>query len=232
MDPQQLFVDERLTGLCVFCGAFPDSRDHCPSRVLLDEPLPPNLPVVEACASCNNSFSMDEQYLACLVESALCGSAEPEGVSRTKVKRILTENSALTDRLKRSRFLDNSGNLVWEADLERVRNVVLKLARGHIAYDLCLPKLEDPDEVTILPLVVMSDEQRSDFESPTSDATALWPEIGSRAFIRAAKQWSNEPPSDWIVIQPGRYRYMVSQSSGDFAQIVLSEYLACRVAWQ
>ena len=217
--------------MCVFCGTTPDSRDHCPSKVLLDEPLPPNVPVVQACDSCNNSFSMDEQYLACLIETALCGSAEPEGVSRAKVKRILTENPALVTRVKQSKRLDSSGNMMWEAELERVRNVIIKLARGHMAYELSLPKLEDPDEVTILPLILMSDKQRSNFESPTSGAPELWPEIGSRAFIRAANRWPDQSSSNWLVVQAGRYRYMVSQTSGNFAQIVLSEYLACRVAW-
>ncbi len=231
MDPRKLFVDERQSGYCVFCGGAPESQDHCPSKVLLDEPLPPDLPVVDACAECNNSFSLDEQYLACLIECALCGSATPDGVSRPKVRRILTECPALVVQLNESKRMDNSGNVVWQPDIGRVQNILLKLARGHIAHELSLPKLERPDKPAILPLIAMSDQQRSEFESPNGGDTALWPEIGSRAFIRAAKQWSKSPSSAWTVIQPGRYRYMVSQSDGDFVQIVLSEYLACRVSW-
>ena len=71
MDPRHLFMDERLTGMCVYCGAQPETRDHVPSKVLLDEPYPPELPVVGACEKCNASFSMDEQYLACFL--VLCG---------------------------------------------------------------------------------------------------------------------------------------------------------------
>lgn len=82
MDPRQLFVDERLTGFCVYCGAAPESGDHCPSKVLLDEPFPPNLPVLDACADCNNHLSLDEQYIACLIETVICGSANPDDVSR------------------------------------------------------------------------------------------------------------------------------------------------------
>src|SRR3989442_243424 len=95
MDPKQLFYDTRLKGSCVYCGCAPESRDHCPSRVLLDEPFPSDLPVVEACTRCNGSFSKDEQYLACLIECVLCGSVEPDRIRRPKIRRILLENPAL-----------------------------------------------------------------------------------------------------------------------------------------
>lgn len=66
MDPRHLFVDKRLTGICVYCGGEPSTRDHVPSKVFLDEPYPENnLPVVPACETCNNSFSLDEE-VCCL----------------------------------------------------------------------------------------------------------------------------------------------------------------------
>ena len=74
MDPRKLFVDERLTGKCIYCGRNPETRDHVPSRVLLDKPFPDNLPVVDACRTCNEDFSQDEEYLACLIECAICGT--------------------------------------------------------------------------------------------------------------------------------------------------------------
>ncbi len=64
MDPKKLFIDERLKGNCAYCGAVADSRDHIPSRVLLDEPYPENIPVAESCTKCNGGFSSDEEYLA------------------------------------------------------------------------------------------------------------------------------------------------------------------------
>lgn len=180
---------------------------------------------------CNNSFSLDEQYLACLIECAVCGSADPHDVSRPKIKRILAEHAALGTLLKMSGKTNDSGNMVWEAAPARVQNVLIKLARGHIAYELNLPKIEELEQVTFVPFVTMSNEQLSEFESPDNGFMTLWPEIGSRAFIRAAKQWPNAPSSEWIIVQPGRYRYLVSQTSNDVVQIVLSEYLACRVVW-
>ncbi|MEK6320910.1 MAG: hypothetical protein AABN33_04420 [Acidobacteriota bacterium] len=231
MDPRQLFVDERLTGFCAYCGAAPESGDHCPSKVLLDEPFPPNLPVVDACADCNNHLSLDEQYVACLIETVICGSANPDDVSRPKIKRILTDTPRLARSLQNGRQLDESGSLVWDVDLDAVIRVVLKLARGHIAYEIGLPKIEEPDVVRFAPLILMSVEQRSQFESPGSRSLEPWPEIGSRAFIRAAKNTPNPDLTEWTVVQPGRYRYLVGQSDGDSVRLVLSEYLACQVIW-
>lgn len=75
MDPRHLFIDERHTGMCVYCGSPPDTRDHVPSKVLLDEPYPPELPVVGACEKCSSSFSLDEQYLACFLDCVIHGGA-------------------------------------------------------------------------------------------------------------------------------------------------------------
>lgn len=36
------------------------------------------------------------------------------------------------------------GSLVWMPEEDRVRRVVVKLARGHAAYELSLPQIDDP----------------------------------------------------------------------------------------
>jgi len=233
MDPRHIFVDERLNvaGYCVYCGAKSESQDHCPSKVLLDEPYPLNLPVVEACVDCNNKFSLDEQYVACLIEAVICGSTRPEDVTRENIKRILADTPRLAGRIERSKQFDESGNAVWNVDIERVQRVVLKLARAHIADQISLTRTENPDRVSIIPLILMSEEQRSEFESPEDGSLGCWPEVGTRSFIRAAKSWPSLQWTGWVVVQPGRYRYLVRQSDGVFVSLVLSEYLACHVAW-
>ena len=232
MDPKKLYVDERLIGRCVFCSATPDSRDHCPSKVFLDEPFPDNLAVVDACKSCNESFSKDEQYLACFLECVLCGSTDSNLIHRPKIKRILTENPKLTAQIRASQQKDDSGNLVWQPDVKRVENVLLKLARGHVAYELSLPHTEEPEQIIFVPLIRLSEEQRTAFENPIDESFNLWPEIGSRSFMRAivgGQECYQE--NGWNIVQDKNYRYLVSQSEGDFVQIVISEYLACRVSW-
>jgi hypothetical protein len=62
------YGDRRNKGFCVHCGGPDETDDHVPSKVLLDEPYPENLIVCSSCLSCNNALSIDETYLACLIE--------------------------------------------------------------------------------------------------------------------------------------------------------------------
>ena len=229
MDPKKLFADERFTGICAYCGGNGSTRDHVPSRVLLDEPYPSNLPVVPACSDCNNGFSLDEEYLACLIECAITGSVEPEFVSRSNVKRILQEKPALASLLAASRESDANGNLLWRPDLSRVQHVILKLARGHAAYEYSEPQLFEPASISFMPISLMSGGQLRSFETPSVEL--LWPEIGSRAFLNSLKNGSLPFESDWKIVQQRRYRYSVSHSERISVRMVLSEYLACEVLW-
>ena len=233
MDPRQLPVDSRLVGQCVFCGGEPGTSDHVPSKVLLDDPLHGDLPTVEACAGCNASFSLDEEYLACFLECVLCGTAEAAGVGRDKVSRALARNPSLVERIRASLRESEDGPLVWMPEEDRVRSVVVKLARGHAAYELSLPQIEEPIGVSFLPLFVMSNSDRTTFENAGISGLRGWPEIGSRAFHRAAGAHPYAAqPGPWITVQEGRYRYSVDQDSGVRVRFVLSEYLACTVEWE
>lgn len=231
MDPRHLFSDERFSGFCVFCGGIPETTDHCPSKVLLDEPFPANLAAVDSCRDCNHSFSIDEEYLACFIECVITGFTTVADLSRPNIKRILTDKPALTKMILGSKQLGEGGNATWQPETSRISRVIKKLARGHLAFELSLPKLDEPERLNFESLVTMSEAKRKQFEIPSEGAVALWPEVGSRAFFRATRAASH-PVDEWITSQPGRYRYLVSQSDGDFVQIVLSEYLACRVGWR
>jgi len=233
VDPRHLFMDERLTGICVYCGAQPDTRDHVPSKVLLDEPYPPQLPVVGACECCNASFSLDEQYLACFIECVICGCTDSVGLQRPNVKRMLDGNPALQQRIEGSRRKDEAGNLLWEPEGNRIRNVILKLAKGHAAYEL-YPKFEEPVEVKFAPLQVLRGEERAAFGRLTPEKLDLWPEFGSRAFLLTFGKSPDrlKKSGDWIVVQPARYRYAVAETGGVLTRMILSEYLACEVVWE
>jgi len=84
----------------------------------------------------------------------------------------------------------------------------------------------------IVPLIAMSEEERIAFEAVMLGTYQGWPELGSRAFMRAigSSPDKRETVGGWIIVQPGRYRYAVLE--GTIVQIVLSEYLACRVVWE
>ena len=76
----------------------------------------------------------------------------------------------------------------------------------------------------------MSEEQHRLFFSLENEVGGLYPEIGSRAFINVL---TGKPTAydQWHVVQADRYAYAVGQSCGDWVKIVLSDYLACHVAW-
>lgn len=114
-----------------------ESDDHVPSRVFLDEPYPENLLVVPSCTTCNTGFSLDEEYLACLIECARAGSVE--AVRRPKIRRILEPSPALVARLHQARRENLFGGVEFVPEPPRVSNVLAELARGHAAFELSQP---------------------------------------------------------------------------------------------
>lgn len=233
MDPRHSFIDKRLVGHCVYCGDVADTGDHVPSKVLIDTPYPRTFPVVEACEACNQSFSKDEEYLACFVECVIAGSTETSQLQRPNVKRILDKKLSIQKCIENSKRPDSAGRVEWLPKLHRVRTMVLKLARGHVAYELH-PKLEEPIEVKFAPLLTLGSAERIAFENFESGDSGLWPEVGSRAFLREAGLSPDRlnRAGDWVLVQPDRYRYLVTETdTGAVVRIVLSEYLACEVIW-
>jgi hypothetical protein len=229
LDPRQLFVDERLLGRCAYCGGIPETRDHVPPKVFLDEPYPEELPVVGACLECNNGASADEQYLACFLDCVIAGSTCPSEKHREKIRRTLEQIPALRALIESARRAAPNGDLLWDLDTPRVKDVICKLARSHVAYEFSETRTENPEHVWCSPLNVMSEEERQSFEE-ISPLQPL-PEIGNRAFIRVCHVMGNSAVSDgWQVVQENRYRYYADPGSSA-VRIVLSEYLACEVAW-
>jgi len=198
---------------------------------LLDDPLPANLPVVPACVICNRGFALDEEYLACFLDCVLAGTTEPEHVRRPRVQQALRHSARLAEQIAASRRFTPGGAILWTPDIARVQSVVLKLARGHALYELGTDQLDAPESVVCLPLLAMGADAREAFEQSQVGGLNGWPEIGSRAFLRAA---GVSPYADqgghWIEVQEGRYRYAVD-SDGAIVRIVLAEYLGCAVEW-
>lgn len=227
MEQIRPFGDERQLAWCVYCGGANETRDHVPARVFLDDPLPENLPVVPACWPCNQRHSLDEEYVACLVECVLCGSVGPARVTRPKVARILGTRTGLAARLALAKQ-ERNGETLFSVEDERVRSVVLKFARGHAAFELHEPRFEEPAGVAAVPLHRAGPDHRVAFERVPQ--SSVWPEVGSRAMIRMARTWPE--PTGWIEVQPQRYRYTaMAAGEGTVVRVVLSEYLACEVTW-
>jgi hypothetical protein len=194
---------------------------------------------VGCCDSCNQNFSKDEQYFVCLIESALCGSTDPEKIGRPSVAKIMRKSPALRQRIENSKTEIN-GQIAFIPELERIRNVMLKLARGHAAFELSQPCCSEPDGFWCGPLSILPQEIRERFDSVHSQQ--LLGEVGSRntqrlmvmTLLSANGEQSDAGMiiNDWIDVQDDLYRYIAIDDMGTlFIRIVIAEYFACEVAW-
>lgn len=226
MEQLRNFGDERQMAVCVYCGRRTETRDHVPSKVFLDNPYPANLPVVPACQLCNLGFSLDEEYVACLVECTLTGSTGLNRIKRNKIRRILERKPALMSRIFKAHRKDPEGTS-FNVEMDRVRNVVLKLARGHAAFELNEPLLDDPSSLTFAPFFFTAPDVREHFKAPPRPS--IWPEVGSRAMQRLVL--NDTLTSKWITVQPARYSYLTSTGDKIIVRMIISEYLVCEVVW-
>lgn len=228
MKQLQDFGDERNGAFCIYCGGRPETREHTPSRIFLDEPFPENLPIVRSCGECNNKFSGDEEYLACLIECARVGSTLPNLIGRDKVRHALANSPNLASRIEAART-EKRGRIRFSIEKERISRVLMKLARGHIRFEQSEPpsSFDDPESFSFGTIDTMTEEQRTRFETPPS--INIFPEVGSRALQRIAID-SDSLQFPWIEVQPGRYRYLSLVPRG--VRIVFSEYFWCEVRWE
>lgn len=225
------YVDDRLTGSCVFCDRGPDTRDHVPPRVFLDDPYPENLPVVASCRSCNEGASLDEEYVACLLEVAACGSARPWDVERPKIAQKLAQNASLADRLANSFVIDGGREMVV-AETDRVSRVLEKTARALWSFEVGDPTFGVNSVTRFVPVTLMDPLELSGFIH--SRAPQLLPEVGSRALQRLFDA-SKEPASAWQDVQQGRFSYAIQCFPGTGrVKMMVRDFLAAEVdlLWQ
>ena len=229
------YSDVRNHGLCIHCGEglYRDnsSRDHVPTRSLLNRPYPDNLPTVDVCGECNNGFSKGEGYLVALIACVISGSVELSRHEFPVASGILARSAELAARIDRTRRVQltlwGEAEVQWSVESDRVGEVVVKNARGHAFHELGLPLHFPPSHIAVSPMLLLSDSQRGHFERCRDDA--LWPEVGSRMMQRMAV---GDLERGWVVVQRGVYRYMVVQRPVEtLVRSVIREYLATEVSW-
>lgn len=236
------FSDSRLNQGCIYCGSIANTRDHVPSKCLIEQPYPENLPVVGCCDSCNQDFSKDEQYFVCLLESVLCGSTDPEKIKRPSVARIMQNSPALRQRIENSKT-EIDGQIAFHTEEERICNVMLKLARGHASFELSHPCRTNPTHFWCGPLSFLPSESQEVFHSVHFQQN--FGEVGSRNMQRLLVtqmilNGENDERkkmelliNDWVDVQDKQYRFIAIDDMGSLViRIVISEYFACEVAWE
>lgn len=218
--------DKRQTDNCIYCGKGIETKEHIPPKVLLDEPYPENLPTVQACATCNQGFSLDEEYFACLIECARIGSIDLKVIERDKIRAILSRKKALLDKLEKAITETPEGQKAFSVEPERFKKILLKIAQGHALYEQNEPKREEEiSSFAFGTLEMLSEEARTYFEMIPQANKA--PEVGSRAMqnILISDDLIGMP---WIEVQENRYRYLTFEEG---VQMVFSEYIWCEIIW-
>ena len=238
MDYIDEFVDKRQKSWCIQCGAWicevDTNKDHVPSKALLRKPYPESLPVVATCATCNNGFSADEEYLSLFLHCVLVGSTDPERHTDKKIARALRRHEKLRAMIERSKTeyptTIGATRCVWKPATERIEGIVVKNARGDAFYEYGEPMLIEPEHVWALPLVSMTAAQRQEFDTAgRTGELAVWPEVGGRMMTRVLT--GQDLRDGWVIVQDGVYRFRVEQCGVMLVRSVLLEYLATEVYW-
>ncbi|GJL75947.1 hypothetical protein [Nitrosomonas sp.] len=230
------FSDKRLKGYCIHCGEWinniESNQDHIPTKGLLDEPYPENLPTLKICQRCNSSFSKDEEYLIAFLGTVLSGDTKPDKQIFGSARRILQHNEKLRKRINcaRSEVSRNNGEklLVWEPEHDRIASVILKNARGHLFYELNDIMIEKPSSVWVKPLSIMTTEDSKIFFD--HEIVDGWPEVGSRMMSRIIS--GDDIDGQWIIVQKEVYMYAIIHSSEVvIVKSIIRNYLATEVIW-
>lgn len=222
------YADKRQTSLCAYCGEHKTkfTRDHSPSKAFLNKPYPNNLYVLSACFTCNNNFSIDEEYVAYWIAIALYK------LNGIKTNKYLNAIRAIerNDNLKKLFFgtnLFNEDDLV-PIDENRLKNILYKLASGHVLYHHNNPKYELPATINWFFLSSLGINERYAYEQEI--LVEVYPEVGSRTIIM--DQYGNAY-YPWLIAQEGVYRYFVAETgNSQVVKIVFNEFLACEVLWK
>ena len=116
---------------CYFCGQVAKTKDHVPSKNLLEKPYPNNLLTIPACLKCNQSFSLDEEYflnvLVTLSENPILQArTQPGG----KIYKSRQRSTKLYDRLIKSLVQDDDGRTYFRPEVDRLKKVIEKNALG------------------------------------------------------------------------------------------------------
>lgn len=216
---------------CVYCYEKADSREHLPSKIFLNEPYETELAILPSCTSCNNSYSENEQYLACLIDYVQYKLHNYEIVKRNKIQRAFNARPHIKKEFENLTKYTDDGNLDYiEFNHDKVKNILLKLSIGHATYSLSAIHLGEPVAINYKFATQLTKEEINNFNSePTNDVI---PELGSREGTYITILNDGTPITTWKIIQNGQYRFLAYQDkSSTNIRIVIGEYFYSEVIW-
>jgi hypothetical protein len=222
------FSDNRLDKVCAYCGDFANTRDHTPSKILLEKPYPENLHVIPSCYECNNNFSIDEEYFACALECMIHGTADLRNLSRSRIVQILKRKINLKNKLDKA-FSNKDNNLYFEIEKERFENVLNKFAYGHIKFENSDTPFSRPKNIWFKTFNSLSRNEYNYFFSTSELIIA--PEVGSRATQYVCIDRGGVPINNWKLVQDSVYSYSVINNDDLKVRMLFYNYLVCEVLW-
>lgn len=230
MNPNKTYyADDRLNHCCAYCGNFAETEDHVPSRCFLDKPHPQDMPVVPCCKQCNHDFSEDEEYVSCLIDCMKAHTTNPSEIQRDKTRKTLLHSIGLQERIS-AQMRDFGGVTIYDLEKDRLKNVLRKLAYGHLAYENDTLSWDSTFNISMWLLPEMSDIQKQSFLEPYIGD--ILPEVGSRSLEHIVLNYINDEErvfySSWITVQKNRYSYCVSPDSNR-VKFIIADYLAAEV---
>lgn len=210
--------------VCCYCGGYADTVDHVPSKVFLDEPYPDNLPVVPCCRNCNEEFSLDEEYVAVLLECVRLQTFDLDQFKREKVIKIVKHTPAILNTVRESVLQLLDGHYTINPENARLKRVLTKLIAGHLRFEgLDQLFLHSGLKIDFYQDIHNNDEFFRRFYSPIN--SDLLPEVGSRALIALVE--NGYAGSPWFAVQPERYEYSVAPDNSE-VRIIIQDFFGIR----
>lgn len=213
---------------CIYCGSDYDSREHLPSRILLDDLT--NATVIPSCKKCNNSFSNDELYFASFIE-LYKNKLDSNYKIRSKVKKALEKNikqhNQIIKELKGESYIVEN---TFQQD--RIKNIILKLSIGHLAQSLDENLIELDSENIEIDLYWnyiynLNRKQLEYIGNPIQLDTIF--EVGTIANEHIVIGNSGKVYTHWVNVNEGLYSFRYSQKDNISIEILFNRFIYSKV---
>lgn len=101
--------------------------------------------------------------MAYFLECVVCSSTDPRYLHHENIRRILAVTPPFAVEIQLTMSDDACGK-VWYADMARMHDLMLKLARSHLDYELGIQEPSEPRLTELVPLALVPNEGREFFE--------------------------------------------------------------------
>jgi len=219
---------------CIYCGKAADTREHVPSKVFLNDSAGlENLSTIPACFECNNSYSNDEKYVACILDVLKSKLYSNYSLNENMLRR-LEKDWQLNDLICKA-IQANDENVFFDIDESRLIRILTKLARGHAGYEFDYVRFDNLKiKIHYDYSFNLSDDDLYNFNCITK--FQISPEVGSRGIFIVENLEKEEIAgyAFWNDVQKGRYRYRVdfNNQDGIFVKIVIYDFLYSRIDFE